>query len=98
MNEYISPYCVHGNYIGYPGGADYMCQLCEDGLYKAKTGYRYKISMRFSNDTKPVFIEYRYSKKESDNRVKQFNEIKTLHNADSLNIISAREKYTYWSK
>ncbi len=22
-------YCKHGNYIGTPGGADYMCGLCE---------------------------------------------------------------------
>ena len=25
-------YCVHGVYVGTPGGADYLCGLCEDGL------------------------------------------------------------------
>jgi hypothetical protein len=25
-------HCEHGTYIGYPGGADYMCQWCEDGV------------------------------------------------------------------
>jgi hypothetical protein len=25
-------YCQHGTYIGYPGGADYMCFYCEQGL------------------------------------------------------------------
>ena len=24
--------CVHGTYVGTPGGADFMCGLCEDGL------------------------------------------------------------------
>lgn len=24
-------YCVHGVFIGYPGGADFICGLCEDG-------------------------------------------------------------------
>ena len=27
-----STHCVHGTYIGYPGGADYMCGWCEDGI------------------------------------------------------------------
>lgn len=27
----VSPYCVHGTYIGYPLGPDYMCGACEDG-------------------------------------------------------------------
>ena len=37
-----SVYCMHGNYVGYPGGADYMCPYCEDGantLYKADCYY-----------------------------------------------------------
>lgn len=25
-------YCKHGVYIGSPGGADYMCGACEDGI------------------------------------------------------------------
>lgn len=25
------PYCVHGKWLGYPGGPDYMCGLCEEG-------------------------------------------------------------------
>lgn len=27
-----SPYCRHGNYIGYPGGPDYLCGYCEAGV------------------------------------------------------------------
>lgn len=26
-----SPYCKHGTYIGPASGADYLCNLCEDG-------------------------------------------------------------------
>ena len=26
-----SPYCEHGTYIGYPGGPDYICGMCEMG-------------------------------------------------------------------
>lgn len=26
-------HCVHGTYVGYPGGADYLCQYCENGEY-----------------------------------------------------------------
>ena len=25
-------HCDHGMYVGYPGGPDYMCQWCEDGI------------------------------------------------------------------
>jgi hypothetical protein len=25
-------HCEHGTYIGYPGGADYLCGWCEDGV------------------------------------------------------------------
>lgn len=25
-------YCKHGSYVGYPGGPDYICGACEDGL------------------------------------------------------------------
>lgn len=25
-------HCEHGSYIGYPGGLDYLCQWCEDGI------------------------------------------------------------------
>lgn len=27
-----STYCRHGRYVGTPGGADYICGLCEDGV------------------------------------------------------------------
>ncbi len=29
--RYDDTHCVHGCYIGYPGGPDYLCQYCEDG-------------------------------------------------------------------
>lgn len=25
-------HCEHGTYIGYPGGADYLCGWCEDAI------------------------------------------------------------------
>ena len=25
--------CVHGKYVGTPGGPDHMCPLCEDGKF-----------------------------------------------------------------
>jgi hypothetical protein len=25
-------HCEHGTYVGYPGGPDYMCGWCEDGI------------------------------------------------------------------
>lgn len=31
-----STHCEHGTYIGYPGGADYLCQWCEDGISLAE--------------------------------------------------------------
>lgn len=31
MTGQRSNYCRHGNYIGTPLGADYLCGLCEDG-------------------------------------------------------------------
>lgn len=30
--DYDRVHCKHGNFIGYPGGADYMCGYCEDGV------------------------------------------------------------------
>ena len=33
--DYPDTHCKpHGAFVGYPGGADYMCGLCEDGLTK----------------------------------------------------------------
>jgi hypothetical protein len=29
-------YCQHGTYIGSPGGPDYMCGWCEDGISVAE--------------------------------------------------------------
>lgn len=29
--DYDRVHCKHGRYIGYPGGADYMCPECESG-------------------------------------------------------------------
>lgn len=29
--DYGRVHCKHGTYIGYPGGADYICGPCEDG-------------------------------------------------------------------
>lgn len=32
--DYDSVHCRHGRFIGYPGGADFICGLCEDGATK----------------------------------------------------------------
>lgn len=32
-DDYDQVHCIHGSYIGYPGGADYICGMCEDGLH-----------------------------------------------------------------
>ena len=46
-------YCKHGTYIGYPGGADYMCGACENGLNTLCTGLQIdlEIRFRFSNES-----------------------------------------------
>jgi hypothetical protein len=47
-------HCVHGTYVGTPGGADYICGLCEDGLdyWVEDPSYELTISV---NDG-PVFV------------------------------------------
>ncbi len=34
--RYDDTHCIHGCYIGYPGGPDYLCQYCEDGISVAE--------------------------------------------------------------
>lgn len=29
--DYSKVHCMHGRFIGYPGGADFICPYCEDG-------------------------------------------------------------------
>ena len=50
-------YCVHNHYIGTPGGADFMCGLCEDGLtyFVSDPAYRLVITVAdssFPSDSK----------------------------------------------
>lgn len=39
-------YCKHGSYIGYPGGPDYICGPCEDGLDTLLTGVQVTLYYR----------------------------------------------------
>lgn len=40
-------YCLHGKYIGYPGGVDYICPYCEDGANTLCSALRYNIDVNF---------------------------------------------------
>lgn len=31
--DFSKVHCFHGNFIGYPGGVDYICPDCEDGRF-----------------------------------------------------------------
>lgn len=31
-HQYGDEYCIHGTYVGWWGGPDYMCGYCEDGI------------------------------------------------------------------
>ena len=42
-------HCRHGSYIGYPGGADYICGACEDGADTLITGVRADLLIRFKD-------------------------------------------------
>jgi len=40
-------HCRHGHYVGYPGGADYMCPACEMGWDTLYTYYRYYLRIEW---------------------------------------------------
>lgn len=40
-------YCLHGKYIGYPGGVDFICPYCEDGADILAWSLRYNIDVNF---------------------------------------------------
>lgn len=42
-------YCKHGQYIGYPGGADYMCHHCEMGHDTLFTDTMYQVVTHIDN-------------------------------------------------
>lgn len=47
--DYNQVHCIHGSYVGYPGGADHICGLCEDGLHiMIKVG---RIDLQIFSDT-----------------------------------------------
>jgi hypothetical protein len=47
-------YCKHGRYIGYPGGADFICPYCEDGADILAHALRYNIELRWG--TSPDWV------------------------------------------
>ena len=34
--DFAATHCIHGQFIGYPGGIDYICGYCEDGANTLK--------------------------------------------------------------
>jgi hypothetical protein len=43
MEDYDDVHCVHGAFIGYPGGADFMCGLCENGQVFPKQDRKWEL-------------------------------------------------------
>ncbi len=44
--DYSRVHCKHGAYIGYPGGADYICGACEDGFDTLHQGTKFILAYR----------------------------------------------------
>lgn len=89
-NKHDTTHCIHGNYIGYPGGPDYMCQNCEDGNNIKLEGIRYRFYMQTKGNEPIRFNEpvYQITDKQK--------ELIALSN-DDLKIWYVEEKYIYWS-
>ena len=41
--DYDRVHCKHGRFIGYPGGADFICPECEDGRDTLEKYTRYDV-------------------------------------------------------
>ncbi len=41
--DHDQTHCMHGTYVGYPGGPDYICGYCEDGMNTLVIDSRYEL-------------------------------------------------------
>jgi len=100
IDDRDSVYCKHGNYVGYPGGIDYICHACEEGLNKRKKGVRYNVYSQINdieNSKIKIFQEYSY--KALKNRMKTLNQlIAEISPNPQIKITYEKEMYWYWSK
>lgn len=50
--------CIHGRYIGYPGGPDYLCGYCEDSAFTHKSTVRYELVQMLVSPEGKEMISY----------------------------------------
>jgi len=52
-------HCIHGVFVGYPGGPDYMCQFCENGEVTWVEDPLWRLMITFDIDGRQVDLPTR---------------------------------------
>ena len=86
QEDYDTVHCMHGAFIGYPGGADYMCGLCENGQYYPKQANKWTLYVY----GKKIGSVYR---KEEANK---WDKLIKLCDKNNVAHEVIQEVYTYW--
>jgi len=93
--DYDQVHCRHGNYIGYPGGADFMCPHCEMGENVLKEGKLWKVVANFGDET--IALNTFYSEEEADAQVARYEELLKGKSGGKPTTFHVVEKtYQYW--
>ena len=94
-----SVYCKHGTYVGYPGGADYICGFCEDG---ANTLYRtdcWHLQFIETGTGKVMYYHTYYNEEELTKAVRTLDEIINGPNSTgAVDMDVVTDDYWYWDR
>lgn len=102
-------HCIHGTYIGTPGGPDHICQLCEDGMTAWVKDPMYQVVIEFcypngTSQQMPTRIKWTLSEQlqDADTIGRCMTRVAELaRQADpnvQVNVIVERKTLGYWKQ